>query len=255
MPIKAGEATVCGRDVRSDPDGVGGPCWASRFNRRALDAKLTVGENLSYHGMLYGLRGRALKDRVGAVVDRLGVADRLRDVCGGLSGGLKRRVEIAKGLLHAPRVLLLDEPSTGLDPTARSALWELLRDLQRRDGVATLVTTHLMEEAERCDRLLILDAGRKVAEGTPDALRAEIGGDVLTLSSDDPEALADDVRGRFALNPAVIDGRVRVEVSDHETLWEVMSAFRDRAYEMTRAKPTLGDVFTARTGKGFEAGT
>ena len=254
VPIKEGEATVCGRDVRSDPDGVRAVLGVT-FQSPSLDAKLTVGENLSYHGMLYGLRGRALKDRVGAVADRLGVADRLRDPCGGLSGGLKRRVEIAKGLLHQPRVLLLDEPSTGLDPTARFALWELLRGLQREDGVTTLVTTHLMEEAERCDRLLILDAGRKVAEGTPDALRAEVGGDVLTLSTADPDGLADAVRGRFPFDPAVIDGRVRVEApAGHEALRDVMAAFGDRVDQVTLGKPTLGDVFTARTGKRFEAG-
>ena len=254
VPVKEGEAIVCGRDVRSDPDGVRAVLGVT-FQSPSLDAKLTVGENLSYHGMLYGLRGAALKARVAAVADRLGVADRLRDACGGLSGGLKRRVEIAKGLLHQPRVLLLDEPSTGLDPTARGSLWELLRDLQREDGVTTLVTTHLMEEAERCDRLLILDAGRKVAEGTPDRLRAEVGGDVLTLSTDDPEALASDVRGRFALDPAVIDGRVRVEApAGHEALRDVMAAFGDRVDQVTLGKPTLGDVFTARTGKRFEAG-
>ena len=259
VPPMGGEATVCGRDVRTEPDAVRGVLGVT-FQSPSLDAKLTVNENLTHHGHLYGLRGTALKAQVAAVADRLGVADRLRDLAGGLSGGLKRRVEIAKGLLHDPRVLLLDEPSTGLDPTARFALWELLRDLQRGDGVTTLVTTHLMEEAERCDRLLILDAGRKVAEGTPDELRSAVGGDVLTLSADDPDRLAEDVRSRFPLDPAVIDGRVRIESPagrdarpSHDVLGEVMSAFGDRVGQVTLGKPTLGDVFTARTGKRFDA--
>ena len=254
VPPMGGEATVCGRDVRTEPDAVRGVLGVT-FQSPSLDAKLTVRENLTHHGHLYGLRGAGLRVRVAAVADRLGVADRLRDLAGGLSGGLKRRVEIAKGLLHDPRVLLLDEPSTGLDPTARFALWDLLRELQAEDGVTTLVTTHLMEEAERCDRLLILDAGRKVAEGTPDELRAAVGGDVLTLSTDDPAALADAVRGRFPLDPAVLDGRVRIEApAGHEALRDVMAAFGDSVTQVTLGKPTLGDVFTARTGKRFEAG-
>ena len=255
VPLQEGGAAVCGRDVRTEPDAVRGVLGVT-FQSPSLDAKLTVRENLTHHGHLYGLRGRGLRDRVARVTDRLGVADRLGDLCGGLSGGLKRRAEIAKGLLHDPRVLLLDEPSTGLDPTARSALWDLLRDLQREDGVTALVTTHLMEEAERCDRLAILDAGALVAEGEPDALRAAVGGDVLTLSTADPEGLANAVRGRFDLSPTVLDGRVRVEApAGHEALRDVMAAFGDRVDQVTLGKPTLGDVFTARTGKRFDAGT
>lgn len=254
VPPQEGEATVGGRDVRADPDGVRGVLGVT-FQSPSLDAKLTVGENLTHHGHLYGLRGTVLRDRLAAVAERLGVADRMKDLAGGLSGGLKRRVEIAKGLLHDPRVLLLDEPSTGLDPTARFALWDLLRDLQREDGVTTLVTTHLMEEAERCDRLAILDAGRLVAEGEPDALRAAVGGDVLTLSAASPEELAEAVRGRFDLQPTVLDGRVRIEApAGHEALRDVMAAFGDDVTQVTLGKPTLGDVFTARTGKRFDAG-
>ncbi|WP_315854633.1 ABC transporter ATP-binding protein [Alienimonas chondri] len=252
VPPQDGEATVGGFDVRTAPDDVRGVLGVT-FQSPSLDAKLTVRENLTHHGHLYGLRGAALKARLAAVADRLGVADRLSDACGGLSGGLKRRVEIAKGLLHDPRVLLLDEPSTGLDPTARSALWELLRDLQREDGVTTLVTTHLMEEAERCDRLAILDAGRLVAEGRPDDLRAAVGGDVLTLSTENPDALAEAVRGRFDLSPTVLDGRVRIEApAGHEALRDVMAAFGEDVTQVTLGKPTLGDVFTARTGKRFD---
>ncbi len=259
VPPQDGEAGVGGRDVRTDPDGVRGVLGVT-FQSPSLDVKLTVRENLTHHGHLYGLRGAALRDRLAAVAERLGIADRLKDYCGGLSGGLKRRVEIAKGLLHDPRVLLLDEPSTGLDPTARFALWELLRDLQREDGVTTLVTTHLMEEAERCDRLAILDAGRLVAEGSPDALRSAVGGDVLTLSTADAEALANDVRGRFDLSPTVLDGRVRIEApagqaarASHAVLGDVMAAFGDEVTQVTLGKPTLGDVFTARTGRSFTA--
>ena len=251
VPPQDGEARVCGRSVRDDPGGVRGVLGVT-FQSPSLDAKLTVRENLAHHGHLYGLRGGALRGRIDEVAQRLGVADRLGDLCGGLSGGLKRRVEIAKGLLHRPRVLLLDEPSAGLDPTARFALWDLLADLRDRDGVTALVTTHLMEEAERCDRLLILNEGRGVAAGTPDALRAEVGGDVLTLSAADADGLADDLRN-LSLNPAVVDGRVRIETTDGPgTLRTVLDAAGDRVTQATLGKPTLGDVFTARTGRRFE---
>jgi ABC-2 type transport system ATP-binding protein len=158
-------------------------------------------------------------------------------------------VEIAKALLHAPRLLLLDEPSTGLDPGARRDLWETLEAL-RGEGVTVLLTTHFMEEGDRCDRLVLLDRGLIVAEGPPAALKAEIGGDVITLTAPDPEGLERDVVARFPdLLPEVRDGAVRLNHErGHELVARVVEALPGRIDAVTVARPSLEDVFLHRTG-------
>ena len=196
LPPQAGQASVLGCDVAVQPDAVRQQIGVT-FQTPSLDPKLTVGENLKYQGALYGLSGRALRERADDLLTRLGITDRRRDIAGTLSGGLKRRVEIAKSLLHQPRVLLLDEPSTGLDPGARHDLWRYLTQLREESGVTVLVTTHIMEEADRCDRLGILDRGQLVALGSPDQLRAEIGGDCITLESDNLDGLPEQIQEKF----------------------------------------------------------
>src|SRR6202451_2196064 len=146
------------------------------FQARSLDLKLTVAENLKHQGHLYGLRGQALKTRSEEVLRRVGLSERAKDFVETLSGGMQGRVELAKGLIHSPAVLLLDEPSTGLDPGARRDMWQYLQTLRDQEGVSVLVTTHLMEEAEHCDRLAILNEGKLVALGSPAQLKAAIGG-------------------------------------------------------------------------------
>ncbi|HUR38220.1 MAG TPA: ABC transporter ATP-binding protein, partial [Planctomycetota bacterium] len=184
----SGSARIEGVDVRDD---------AVRrrigvvFQAPGLDQKLTVAENLLHQGHLYGLRGAALRRRIDEELGRFKLSDRARDRVEKLSGGLQRRVELAKALLHQPEILLLDEPSTGLDPGARRDLWDALRSLK---GVTVLLTTHLLEEAERCDRLAILHKGKLVALGAPLDLRGEIGGDVVTIRAKDAEALAAAIR-------------------------------------------------------------
>src|SRR6185369_16750875 len=159
------------------------------FQSPSLDIKLTVRENMRCHGSLYGITGRDLAARIDEGLATLGLTDRADVYVETLSGGLKRRVELAKGLLSKPRMLILDEPSTGLDPGARRDLWDYILALRSEQGTTVLVTTHLMDEAERCDRLAILDRGRVVAIDTPDAMRSRIGGDVLTIRSADSTRL------------------------------------------------------------------
>lgn len=219
------------------------------FQSPALDKKLTVSENLLHHGHLYGVGGRALRDRIGEMLGRFGLADRAGDRVETLSGGLQRRVEIAKGLLPRPEVLLLDEPSTGLDPGARRDLWEQLRGLE---GVTVLLTTHLLEEAEKCGRLGILHRGKLVALGAPHALRSEIGGDVVTVRSADPAALAEGIRARFGVEPQIVDGTVRLSRErGHELVGPIAEAFPGRVESVTVAKPSLEDVFHARTRESW----
>ena len=155
------------------------------FQSPSLDVRLSVLENLRFQGMLYGLSGQILIDRIDLILSDLGLNDRRTDRVDTLSGGLKRRVEISKGLLHNPALLLLDEPSTGLDPGARRQLWSMLSQLREERGVTILVTTHLMDEAEQCDRLAILNQGQLIATGTPRELRETVGGDCVVLEADD----------------------------------------------------------------------
>ncbi|MFM8285753.1 MAG: ATP-binding cassette domain-containing protein, partial [Planctomycetaceae bacterium] len=184
-PVQSGRIKVGGLDLATAPDRVRRAIGVT-FQAPSLDRRLTVHENLACHGRLYGLSGAPLHQRIDQLLGQLGLGDRRRDRVDSLSGGLARRVEIAKGLLHAPQLLLLDEPSSGLDPGARIDLWRYLRTLQSDAGVTVLLTTHLMEEAEKCAELALLDRGRVVARGSPAALRAELGGDCLTLRSAHP---------------------------------------------------------------------
>jgi ABC-2 type transport system ATP-binding protein len=217
------------------------------FQSPSLDLQLTVRENLVHQGHLHGLAGRDLAGRIAAGLERFGLTERVDQRTAELSGGLRRRVEIAKALLHAPRLLLLDEPSTGLDPGARHDLWETLESLR---GVTVLLTTHFMEEGDRCDRLVLLSRGTIVAEGTPAALKEEIGGDVITLTGRDPQALARDLAALHPeLAPVVQDGAVRLERErGHELAARLAEALPGRIESVTVARPSLEDVFLRRTG-------
>ncbi len=202
VPIQQGRARILGFDLARDPTEVRKHIGVT-FQSPSIDPKLTVGENLKYQGQIYGLSGSPLRQRIDLLTDKLGLRERLADRAETLSGGLKRRVEIAKGLLHWPQVLLLDEPSTGLDPGARHDLWRYLRGLREEDGVTVLVTTHLMEEGveRQRDRLGILDQGRLVALDTPLALRSMLGDDYVTVQCDEPDELSARIRERFGVTP------------------------------------------------------
>src|SRR5947207_11560153 len=188
VPV-GGRAFVLGRDAAKEPNELRREIGVV-LQSQSIDLKLTATENLRHQGHLYGLRGRELSARIRAILERVGLADRAHEKAETFSGGMQRRLELAKGLLHGPRVLLLDEPTTGLDPGARRDVWQYLHMLRDEEQVTVLVTTHLMEEAERCDRLAILNEGKLVALGTPADLKREIGGDVIVLDSRDPESLA-----------------------------------------------------------------
>jgi ABC-2 type transport system ATP-binding protein len=222
------------------------------FQNPSVDGKLTVVENLRYHGMLYGMSGASLRAKIEAALERLGLADRAGDMVETLSGGLRRRVELAKGLLSDPKLLILDEPSTGLDPGARIDLWRYLRNLQENDKTTILLTTHLMDEADQCDRLAILDQGKIVSVGTPDELRSKIGGDVVTVRARDAEALAERIRQRFGERPARFGDTLRLEKRDgHLFLRQLVETFPDEIVGVSTAKPTLEDVFVHETGHRF----
>jgi len=255
MVPTGGRAEVAGHDVARDPAAVRRDIGVV-FQTQSLDKALTVAENLRAQGHLHGLSGAKLRDRMQQVTERLGLADRRNDIVETLSGGLKRRVEIAKGLLHRPVVLLMDEASTGLDPGARRELWQYVEELRSREGVTILLTTHILDEADRCDRLALLHQGSVVAEGTPEHLRARIGGEVVVLAAvetGDAEKLAQRIETRFGVTPALVDGVLRVEIANaHRFITEVVEAFPGMIDSVGLHKPTLEDVFVRETGAKIE---
>jgi ABC-2 type transport system ATP-binding protein len=248
LPVAPGHVEIAGVDAGRDLASVRRAIGVV-FQSPSLDVKLTVRENLVCHGHLYGYSGAELERRIDAGLGALSLTDRRNDYVETLSGGLKRRVELAKGLLSEPRILILDEPSTGLDPGARRDLWDYVLGLRRERGTTILVTTHLMDEAERCDRLAILDRGRIVAIDTADALRHRIGGDVLTIRSSDAEALRGRIEARWGIAATCIDGSVRIEHPNARGLLrEIYEAFPDDVESIQLARPTLEDVFVHETG-------
>lgn len=255
LPPSSGTARVLGHALPAESAAVRQEIGVV-FQSPSLDKKLTVRENLMHQGHLYGLRGADLASRMKANMDLVGIADRAGDLAESLSGGLRRRAELAKGLLHDPKVLFLDEPSTGLDPGARRDLWDHLAKLRDERGTTSLVTTHLMEEAERCDRVGILDKGKLVALGTPEELRASIGGDVVTIVPRSAAELADlrtRVEATFHVDAKSVGGAVRVETKDGAALVaDVMRALGAEVASVTVGKPTLEDVFLVKTGRRFE---
>ncbi len=254
MTPSAGQARIAGFDVAKQPHEIRARIGIV-FQARSVDLKLTVAENLMHAGHLYGLRGKQLRTRIDAVLDRVALRDRAKAFVETLSGGMQRRVELAKGLLHAPSILLLDEPSTGLDPGARRDLWQYLRTLRDEDGISVLVTTHLMEEAEHCDRLAILSAGKLVALGAPTELREAIGGTVVTFSTStaaDAQQLAAELRARFSVECAAMGTTVRIEHEQgHRFASTVAEAFPNLIEGVRVQKPSLEDVFIQRTGHRF----
>jgi ABC-2 type transport system ATP-binding protein len=250
IPV-GGHAEIMGFDVARDPNGLRRHIGVV-FQAPSIDVKLTAAENLWHQGHLYGLHGASLKSRIAEMLGRVGLADRANEKAETFSGGMQRRLELAKGLLHHPSVLLLDEPTTGLDPGARRDLWQYLAILRDEERVTVIVTTHLMEEAERCDRLAILNQGKVVALGTPDDLKHEIGGDVIVLDARNPDSLAERIRARFNLEAQVLHGQVRIERENgHRFITDVVEAFPCEIESISVSKPTLEDVFIRRTGHRF----
>jgi ABC-2 type transport system ATP-binding protein len=224
------------------------------FQHPGVDGMLTVLENLRCHGALYGLTGTVLEERARAVLARLRLEERADERVATLSGGLARRVELAKGLLHAPELLLLDEPSVGLDPGARREFMDHLVHLRDSEGLTVLLTTHTMEEAERCDRVGIVHAGKIVALGTPQDLTRGIGGDVVVIEAREPERMRQAVRARFGYDLRSVDGMLRLEAPrGHEFVREVVEAFPGDVQSVTFGRPTLEDVFVHVTGRRFGA--
>jgi ABC-2 type transport system ATP-binding protein len=248
IPPTDGAARIMGFDLARQRQRVR-PFLGVVFQNPSLDKQLTALENLVYHGHLYGLHGPELTQRAKKLLERVDLLDRAQERVGTFSGGMRRRVELAKGLLNRPRLLLLDEPSTGLDPVARADLWKYLDESRRETGVTIVLTTHLMDEADRCDRVAILDHGKLVACDTPANLKTRVGGDVVTLSTRQPAALREALREKLSVQSELIGPAVRFERADaHQFVPTLIESLPGMIESIQVGKPTLEDVFIQLTG-------
>jgi ABC-2 type transport system ATP-binding protein len=254
IPIQSGRARMMGHDLAGNTIEIRRKLGVV-FQHPSVDGKLTVLENLQHHGRLYGIIGHKLRERSAAMLDSLGLTERARDLVETLSGGMRRRVELAKAMLHQPELLLLDEPSTGLDPMARREFFGHLEELSRRDGVTIVLTTHHMEEAERCDRIALLHQGQIVANAAPLELKSQVGGDVVVIHCAAPELLQRKLLNQLQLKSTVVDGILRIErFRGHELIRELVDTFGAEIESVSFGKPTLEDVFVHLTGHQFLVG-
>jgi ABC-2 type transport system ATP-binding protein len=254
LRVGSGSASVAGYDVASQPHQVRASIGFV-FQEHSLDEQLTAWENLDFHARIYGVPRSAFRARAAELLELVGLADRQRDAVRTFSGGMKRRLELARGLLHRPQVLFLDEPTAGLDPQTRLAIWEHLADLQRRESVTIFLTTHYLQEAEDCDRVAILDRGALIALDTPAALKAALGGDVITLASSDNAAAAQLLAQRGLAARGGPQDTLVVEVGQGEQfvpeLVTLLAAASIRTHSISLRRPTLEDVFIKHTGRAI----
>jgi ABC-2 type transport system ATP-binding protein len=245
----AGEATVAGYDVVTESDAVRRNIGLV-FQEPTLDGYLTAEQNLRFHGELYGVDKTTAPARRKEMLEMVGLWDRRADLVQTFSGGMRRRLEIARGLLHSPKVLFLDEPTIGLDPQTRASIWDYISELHRREEITVFLTTHYMEEAENCDRIAIINEGRIVALDTPEALKAQIGKDRVEITTENNDAAVAALKSVFDLDSRIDEGRLSFSVADGATfvphLFEKLG-LPIRSVTLTR--PSLDDVFLAYTGR------
>jgi ABC-2 type transport system ATP-binding protein len=249
-----GEATVAGHDVIRERDEVRRHIGLV-FQETTLDTYLTADQNLRFHAELYGVPRSELGPRLDEVLSMVGLIDRRDDLVQTYSGGMKRRLEIARGLLHSPRVLFLDEPTIGLDPQTRASIWEYLGELHRREDITVFVTTHYMDEAEHCDRIAIMDEGRIVALDTPEALKAGIGEDRVRIQTADDDVAIKRLADRFDIEATTVgvdgdSGAVSFGVAGGEQFVpRLFDGLGVPIRSVTVTRPSLDDVFLAYTGR------
>jgi ABC-2 type transport system ATP-binding protein len=244
----SGAARVSGFDVVAERDSVRRHIGLV-FQDSTLDNQLTADQNLRLHAELYGIDPAVIPTRMQQMLEMVDLADRRDQPVITFSGGMRRRLEIARGLLHSPRVLFLDEPTIGLDPQTRSSIWRYIRALQEREGTTIFMTTHYMDEAEFCDRIAIMDRGEIVVLDTPEALKASVGEDRVVIGTADDEAALSALRERFGIEASVAEGAVTFHVASGEAF--VPRLFAELDVPITSvavSRPTLDDVFMRWTG-------
>jgi ABC-2 type transport system ATP-binding protein len=244
-----GWARVAGHDVATDPLGVR-RLIGLVFQDPTLDEYLTAQENLRFHAELYRMPKDRTAERIDTVIEMVGLAHRRNDLVRNFSGGMKRRLEIARGLLHSPRVLFLDEPTVGLDPQTRVNIWDYIQALRDREAITIFLTTHYMDEAEYCNRIAIIDNGEIVTMDTPDALKAAVGKDRISMRTDDDEKASRELKERFELDATATQDGLTFQVAGGEEFVPRLFAELDVPISaVSIARPTLDDVFMNHTGR------
>jgi ABC-2 type transport system ATP-binding protein len=222
------------------------------FQDPSLDDQLTGRENLEFHAFVYSVPAQDRRRRIDEMLELMQLTERASSQVKTYSGGMKRRLEIARGMLHQPQILFLDEPTLGLDPQTRKSIWTYLNELRRTKGVTIFMTTHYMDEAEYCDRIGIIDRGNIVALGTPDELKAMVGGDVVTITSTKPEEAASEIKEVLGVTPARENGTLRMEVPDGKAFVpRLVRELMAPVDTVTMRRPSLDDVFLKLTGRAI----
>ena len=243
-----GRATVAGLDVVSQRDAVRRNIGLV-FQDTTLDNYLTGAQNLRFHAELYAVPAAAVEPRMRQVLDMVGLWDRRDSLVSTYSGGMQRRLEIARGLLHAPHVLFLDEPTVGLDPQTRSSIWEYINELKAREDITIFLTTHYMDEAEHCDRIAIIDHGKIVAIDTPEALKASVGKDRVQIQTGDDAAAIKELAGDFGIEAGIHEGAVTFSVeSGEQFVPQLFARLSVPIRSVSVSRPSLDDVFMSYTG-------
>ncbi len=247
----SGSATVAGHDVVRERDDVRRNIGLV-FQDPTLDGYLTAEQNLRLHAELYGVQSDLVKPRMRQVLEMIGLWDRKDSVVATFSGGMRRRLEIARGLMHSPRVLFLDEPTIGLDPQTRRSIWTYIRELKEREEITIFMTTHYMDEAEWCDRIAIMDHGQIVALDSPETLKAGVGTDRVTIHTDDDEAAIDALAAQFGIEARISEGAVTFGVpAGEEFVPRLFAELGVPIRSVSVSRPTLDDVFMSFTGSSI----
>jgi ABC-2 type transport system ATP-binding protein len=244
----SGSALVAGHDIVSERDDVRRNIGLV-FQETTLDGYLSAEQNLRLHAELYGVPRGLVNARMRQVLEMVGLWERRESLANTFSGGMKRRLEIARGLFHSPRVLFLDEPTVGLDPQTRSSIWGYIRELKAQEDITIFLTTHYMDEAEYCDRIAIMDQGRIIVLDSPEALKASVGKDRVQIHTDDDQAAIAALRDGFGIEAAIVEGAVTFGVSEGEHFVPRLFAELDVPIRtVSVARPSLDDVFLSYTG-------
>ncbi len=254
FPVQRGDVLIQGESVKRQAKEIRKELGII-FQSPSLDLDLTVKENLLFHGRMYGVRGPELLERIETLAKEFRFEKRLDDRVKVLSGGYRRRIEIAKALLPEPSILLMDEPSNGLDPVARKELWNLFESIRRSRNLSILFTTHLMDEADLCDEVVILHHGRVVKSGRPEQLKKEVSGDVLILETQSPDELKKTIKEKYNIESQIVSEGLRMETENASALMlQILEGHQEYVDSIHLRKPTLEDVFFAATGMLLDKG-